>query len=52
MQVFVITTSTGIWSVTDSMELAKEEAKEARRSEYDVQIRECGVITARERSQS
>lgn len=44
MNVFVITTSTGVWSVASTMEVAKEEAKLAKRSELNVQITECGVV--------
>lgn len=47
MQVFIVTTLTGVWSVADSSELAELEAAEARLSEVDVKITECSVLQSK-----
>ena len=44
MNVFVITTNSGLWSVYATRELAEIDARQIE-GEDNIQIHECGVIT-------
>ena len=45
MNVFVITTNSGLWSVYATRELAEIDARQIK-GEDNIKIHECGVITS------